>query len=230
MSLSNDEKLTLIKLIEDSKPRYAPLIEEIKGCNIEEFGSLLIKYYADYFSGELNRSLRNTNVKQPLSLFNYYELLLNKALDDIESFDNSIVYRMDSCVIEFEVLKKWYEKRINQIIAVPSFFSTSKYRWPDCPNVFKIKTQKNSKGKNIEPILSPVKASGEREVLFKSNTFFKIIAIDEHEDTINLEETNSILQEPIFLYGNTYINDEEIQRCSRARTPLRLSASESGLI
>lgn len=162
-----------------------------------------LKDYLSYGHSSINQALRN----QELMNVEIKEMVdaINNTLDDLNSFDNSIVYHCgDIGGSPVEKLWLFFSKRINCNIQMPGFLSTTKdpdYYFKYLPKVFKIHTSIKSNGKDIT-ILEFDKPN-EGEVLFKSGTYFKIIQAK--PDMITLRELSvqpeeyEILDEDYFL-------------------------------
>ncbi|RZK34767.1 MAG: hypothetical protein EOO61_13050 [Hymenobacter sp.] len=129
---------------------------------------------------------------------------INKSLDYIPSFDNAIVYR-NEMTTHPERLRKWFASHIEEIVEFPNFLSTYHNReyWQHAEPDFKIQTNSGSKGKYISAHVGKSMRLKESEVLFQSNTRFRILSVD---DMINLQEVE---EEPshIIWEGSFYSHD-----------------------
>lgn len=151
---------------------------------IEKFS---IYQYTSTFSNWINHNYRNgqeldTDCKKEFSN------LLDNALKKLDSFDDDVVYRMDSPYPEKQEVFKWFKSKKESVIEVPNYLSTSKDNFDNSPIVWKIKTLlANSKGKDISELTNN---RFEKEVLFERNSCFYIKEIDESSSMIFLEEVN----------------------------------------
>jgi len=158
----------------------------------------LINNYAGFSSKGINNSLRKDPQSQDIDL----ERRLNIELEEIEPYSNRIAFAHDLYTgIPFEILSKWYLKRISTIIEFPNFLSSSKCKWCDYETCYEIRTNNFSKGRDIQNIVCK---DSEKEVLFKSRSLFKIILVDHKNNTIHLDEVYSgeiitVLNEGVFL-------------------------------
>lgn len=157
-------------------------IDEIeKKYGLDYWDRHLIVKYAGASCFKLNLGLRGGREKDEFCI--KYESLLNKSLDQLESYDNQIVYRWLSIPDEaFHFLKK----KVGLKVLVPNFLSTSNYKNKGYSTFYKISTTKNSNGYYIGDI---VEKQSEKEILFKSNTVFQITGFD--GDSIYMDEIKS---------------------------------------
>ena len=124
-----------------------------------------------------------------------YKVLLNQALDEIKSYNDQTVWRW----VNFEEEGFQYLKNFKgQKIMFPEFLSTSKYRNTAYPTFLKISTSTTkSNGKHIGIIVN--KELAEQEVLFKSNSCFLIIRIEDNVIHVKEIESDDI---DLILYQN----------------------------
>lgn len=187
------------------KNRFDPYFET---QYLSKNAHFLISKYLGGLSSMVNRDLRSS-IKKKGSFLVLYEYLLNKALDELPTCRDEVVYRMDTPIanIDFDIIKIWYQKRIGQVIMFPNFLSTSKDRWNNESIVFKIKTTVLGGAKDLSEISDKL---NEKEVLFKSRSKFKIVGINEKEEYIKLNEVKRNYSKVIIMNDCTYINDKEI--------------------
>tara|TARA_R110000751_G_scaffold307242_1_gene427846 strand:+ start:3420 stop:4070 length:651 start_codon:yes stop_codon:yes gene_type:complete len=173
-------------------------IQGLEKKGLEKTEEFSIYQYTASFSNWINSSFRNdqkldTNCKKE------FANLLDNALKKLEGFDNEIVYRMDSPYASQKEVIKWFKAKKGNIIQVPNYLSTAKENYDNSHIIWKIKTlSKNSKGKDISDITNN---KYEKEVLFERNSCFVIKEIDEVNNIIHLEETDTS-QNSIKMIGN----------------------------
>nr|WP_290939958.1 ADP-ribosyltransferase [Haliscomenobacter sp.] len=126
-----------------------------------------------------------------------YKFHLNESLDEVPTHDNQTVWRWLNIPDEgFDFLKKF----VGKIIVVPCFLSTSDYKNSGYSTFFEIKTCTNSNGRYVAKIADKL---SEGEILFKSNTYFKIDSFD--KDTIYMTEVKASDYD-LILYENFWDN------------------------
>lgn len=119
--------------------------------------------YTGSWSSWINSDLRNgTKITEDAKdLFIAAE---NTSLDKVSSVDGNIVYRMDNPSGATQKMLQWFSDRIDTVINVPYFLSTSKDDYKKTPIIWVISTLKeNSRGKDILHISNN---RYEKEVLF----------------------------------------------------------------
>jgi len=186
---------------------------------IKNFPNIL--KYSGYEAKNLNKMLRKKN---PANLeIKKQEEKLNIELDKLIGAKNEYVYAHDTLTnYDYEVLSKWYKKRIGKIIKFPNFLSSSTNEWKGYSVIYRIKLSKDSRGKDISFI---VNKKGESEILFKSNTSFKITGITKY---IELSETESSDCE-IVLSDNIFINDTDLRNLNKEDSDSKSNLSLSDL-
>ena len=111
---------------------------------------------------------------------------LDNVLNKIPSFNDNYVYRMDSPDGSKEQILKWFKKNVGAIIQIPFFLSTSKENWENTEVIWRIKTLKSgSKGKDLTLLTNN---RSESEVLFKMNSYFKILDFEITNGIVEMEE------------------------------------------
>lgn len=176
----------------DSKEHRGNIfLDTYHGSSLNEYEALLISSYAGPVASILNDQLRNKDeIRQE---YIAYEFLLNKSLFKIPSESNSTVF-----VMFRDNFFNWYQQRINETIQFPNFLSSSRKKWRS--HVYlEIKTNFNSAGKYIAPLTD--KKELEEEVLFISNSVFRIRNVDKKTSTIYLFE------EPFGTEGKYLLSD-----------------------
>ncbi len=181
------------------------LIYSSKYFKLNRYETIIIGRYADFVATKLNGELRNP-VKRKDEGYMLYEFLLNKSLNKIPSESNSTVYVMYQSDGADEELYEWYENKIGDTVQFPNFLSSSKKKWPDFGFYLQIKTCTISSGKYIGYLTN--KEELEREVLFLSNTKFRIEKIDKKQQTIFLSEL-SIKYQGNYLLTDLYYKNIE---------------------
>jgi ADP-ribosyltransferase exoenzyme len=192
------------------------LIESIMdNTAISDYARLLVVFYAGQGSGILNSYFRSSKIKEESSPQFFFYTLLNKALDEIGGYNNQIIYRMDNPLVEFETMKLWYRKRIGQVVCFPNFLSTSKERWINNDKIFKIHTSNSSSARDLTQILDEAKADSEKEVLFKSQSKFRVMAVK--DDFIELREVSGTTKNFIIIDDDTYFdNSDNYEECEES--------------
>ena len=156
-----------------------------KYSTLNLYEAFLIGRYADLMASQLNKELRNTIKSKDEGLI-LYEYLLNKSLRKLPSESDTTVYVMYRADGADDELYKWYQNRIGDTIQFPNFLSSSRKKWSDFGFYLQIKTCNKSSGKYIGPLTN--KEELESEVLFSSNTKFRITSVDREKETIFLSE------------------------------------------
>lgn len=176
-----------------------------KLSGMTEFGlteteaSYILAYTSKHSSG-INSKLRDGDKLKDFSKLEYVKYL-SETLKKIPSYDDKIVFRMDS-PSNIEDVLNWFELNVSKSIELPFFLSTSKKQW-GCNVKWQIKTLKRgSKGKCLFNLSSN---PSEEEVLFDIGAKFKIVSIV-NNDIICLEEVNPNFSTDYILSGVYYKN------------------------
>lgn len=177
------------KYVQDSLPTE---LEEIKNSNrknyleeLNEFEKTIIYHYTDYGYESLNEILRDGG---SITEFGKY---LNYSLNKLPHY-KLICYRSIKC--SKTKLKKYYDAlEKDSIIVEKSFLSCSKSRYlSQYFSVSPLFIIKSKKGKEIEKIakFGIDSSENEKEILFMSNSKFKVLEIEEEGNRIiiKLEE------------------------------------------
>jgi hypothetical protein len=171
-----------------NKFRQAIIYSDIDMNNLllsqKELYELLPQIYTgDIVSSHLNKNLDKTPEIEQHKYIKYFEYCLNISLSNFPSYDNQVVWHN---VVNHDYIREL--PNIDNILLFKQFISTSKVQWENrnCPMYYNIQTlPKNSKAKDIEHI-SLRQGNQEDEVLFMSNTTFKVI--DVVENIVYMEE------------------------------------------
>ena len=198
-----DIKLRYKKWFEDYKKGDSTLIRKLSGmteyCLSETEASHVLTYTSKH-SCSINGKLREGEEIKDLAELEYVKFL-SKTLTKLPSYNDKVVFRMDSPGNIEDVLY-WFKKNITKSIELPFFLSTSKMQW-DCNVKWQIKTlRQESKGKCLFNLSSN---PSEEEVLFDVGAKFKITSID-NENVIHLEEVNHDYVTDYVLSGVYYKN------------------------
>ncbi len=170
--------------------------------NLSEDEAFYILAYTGRCSGWINSNLReglSLDSKCKEKFANHLEM----ALDKMPPANEEIVYRMDNPCDVNEIMK-WFSKHIGKKFQIPYFLSTAKFDYKNSEVVWKIRTlQENSNGKDISDLTN---SDGEKEVLFKRNSCFKIISVDRPGKLINLVEIPATINCDFLLAGSYHRN------------------------
>jgi hypothetical protein len=186
----------------------------------------LLNKYAGFSSKAYNDSLRRDPTPTSLDL----EKRVNLELDRLAPYVNELAYAHDMHTsIPFEVLSKWYSKRIGCVIEFPNFLSSSNFRWLFFDGtVYEIRTSNKSKARYINLVVAK---DSEKEVLFKSRSLFQIEKVDINTNTIYLNEVDES-DVKITLVDGAFLLDDEIEKLlypnGREDNSTQLSASDLG--
>ncbi|MBK8807067.1 MAG: hypothetical protein IPO21_10630 [Bacteroidales bacterium] len=168
---------------------------------LTEEETFFILAYTGSYSSWVNSDVRN-GLKLECESKIAFTKWLNRSLDKVAPFNNSIVYRMDNPLGEIEIVLEWFDKKIGKNIKIPYFLSTAKEAYKDSRIVWKIETLvENSFGKDLVQLSNN---RFEREVLFRTGSCFEIISTDYETGYINLKEIKSNSESQIELTGCYY--------------------------
>lgn len=157
--------------------------------NLTNEEAFFILAYTGSYSSWINQPLRAGQLLKSICKTRFAEIL-EKSLDKLPSFNCNYVYRMDSPDGLSQEVITWFKKIINKIVKVPYFLSTSKDNWESTDIVWKIKTmQANSNARDLHLLTNNCT---EKEVLFKRNSYFKVLSVNEKNGIIEMEETDNI--------------------------------------
>lgn len=174
-------------------------------------------YFLNEYLVRLSQTLNPYLRRKNKIIDDFFEDMKNKINDSLDvgiSYSNSSVYRIDHPYEElsFELFSHWFKLRIDAVVEFPVFLSTTldneKY-FPKQNILFEIKTNSNSNGKLISSIFK--NHCHEGEVLFKSNTKFRIEAIDFQNELIILTELDSCCKTDYPLEDGFYLTEPEIR-------------------
>lgn len=146
--------------------------------NIQEY-ALLYGYTAYYISSRVNSDLRNLKKVKKYSYDVWlYNILLNKVLNKLPSYNDEVVYHAMQYLTENEIenLLEDYNRSIGNIITFSYFLSTHWENVRIADTLYlEIYTKKiNSRAKKISRLSF---VANEKEVLFKSGSRFKILQV-----------------------------------------------------
>ncbi len=167
----------------------------------EEEASFILSFTARK-SSWVNMELRNGIDFSTIEKAEFAEGLTN-AISKMPSFDNEIVYRMDSpSENEDGIVREWFSRKIGSIFRIPYFLSTSKANWKNTAYTWKINTLKrNSLGNDISNMTNN---KMENEILFHRNSIFRVDNVD--NDFIHLTEIEENQRIDFDLVGLYYKN------------------------
>jgi hypothetical protein len=140
----------------------------------------LIRLYTKDFSDWINHYLRSG--KKNCECKNYIISCINSNLNKQIKYNKKIVYRMENS-FEENFLDKLDK---NNNVEIPFLLSTSKDDWKNRNHTIEIKTLNQSKSVDLE--LFGI-FSSELEVLFPTNTKFKLLSIN--NNYVKMEEINN---------------------------------------
>lgn len=194
--------------------------------NPDEYRSLK-KYLSDGHH-YINRVLRKPELMDDTDMKLVAEI--NTTLDNITSFDNSVVYHCGFISgVPVEFLWIYFKKRIGKNINVPNFLSTTKnpaILFKNQPKVFKIYTSASSNAKDITTL--DFEKPNEGEILFKSGTYFKIL--ESQPDLITLQELTEPPLKSEILGEDYFLSDEEIRSLIKSENVGIQSLTDQNLI
>lgn len=170
-------------------------------------------FLKEYLGTNFSRIINSYLVKKDVFDKNLFKAAfqINNSLDMAKSYSNSTVHRfIEVSQIPIQLFSIWFSNRIGKVIQFPSFLSSTKN--PDSfkaqTEIFRIKTCHYSNGRDISTLGFPV--AMEEEVLFKSNSCFKIV--DAKPELIFLEEVKGDFEEVTILYKDYFLEEEEIKQ------------------
>jgi ADP-ribosyltransferase exoenzyme len=196
--------------------------------NVQQLTLSLIRSYQERCFGTLNRYLRTEHHSQN-PLYDLRVKLLNAALDTLPSIESKVLWRNEGDAIE---VMRWASKNIGQIVLIPSFWSTyiNPDNWKATTPTFKILTSANSNARSISEHTNFQR--GETEALYKPNTMFKVLSVeqvttwgDTEAEVVIVEEVMEGKPDIIAYEGYTVSQDD----ADHSSLPL-LSASDLGWI
>lgn len=181
-----------LKCCDEEKPRIRNAFEIIleKFANQElnkesshtDFEAFFITFHIGQGLGWLNEDLRN-GLKYKTECKTLFSEYLDNSLSKIGSYSGT-VYRMDNPIADSEHELKWFRRNTGKCIIIRHYLSTSKDIWNNRPVTWEIETLQNgSYGKDISKL-----NISEREVLFKRDSRFRIIGINEKTSLVYLKE------------------------------------------
>ncbi len=158
--------------------------------NLTDEEAFFILAHTGSYSSWINQPLRDGNAFDSVCK-EEFATRLDNSLDKLPPFADKNVFRMDSpSGIKVEVCS-WFKENIGSIVNVPYFLSTSKENWESTEVTWDIQTMKsNSKARDVCLITNN---DTEKEVLFKRNSTFMILSVNEDSGTIQLKEVDSFV-------------------------------------
>jgi hypothetical protein len=153
-----------------------------KNLNLSELELKLIYLYVGIDYEWINSDLKVYGLNRS-ECKNDVVKLINSGLNKISPYENKVVFRRETFQNPIKT-KKFLKENVGKIIKRFAFFSTSKKNWNNSDLIFKIFTINNSSGRDLSEINIE---SPENEVLFKTNTNFKILKVS--KNLIELQET-----------------------------------------
>lgn len=172
------------KRLENNDPEIMKHMQGMKDYNVPEFYAFHILAYTARCSKWINSDYRD-GVESDCKCKDEFAVNLDTALGYMPSFENGIVYRMDSPGAEENEVLDWYESKIGSVFCSPHFLSTAKFNYNNSSFVWKINTCNGSNGRDISNLTN---APNEQEVLFKRNSKFKIESVNKEVNVIELSE------------------------------------------
>ncbi|MBX2950996.1 MAG: hypothetical protein KF870_00720 [Leadbetterella sp.] len=168
-----------LKTIDKEESSYKKAKEHYS-FTIEE--SFVLFFYTSIGSNRINSSLSDNGYENAPLYVKTYTKLLENVLGKLPSFNENEIIHESSYSDLCKVLRKEWMTSPNTI-RFPSFISSHKgEKWGNRPGYYiKILTSKKSRGKDITKI-----KANEQEVLFMTNTEFKILEVKGKK--IRLEE------------------------------------------
>jgi hypothetical protein len=184
------------------KNKYAPLTKEYMDnvsplANLEDVLSGKVSLadadhitnYSGNLSTILNASIRNGALAHT-SLLKHFETGLAKALTAIPPHTGQAVYRMETKTTSIDLHQAYFNGKINEVMYVPDYLSTSKKEWVDkCSVIYEIKTlSQESSARDISRITNK---ADEVEVLFLPVAKLRILKVEERNNKLYvvMEET-----------------------------------------
>jgi len=157
-------------------------------CNLTNEEAFLILAYTGACSSWLNDDKRN-NLEYSSEGKKLYADSLNETLTKLTSFNDAIVFRMDSPSGDSKEILRWFKRKVSSVFTIPYFLSTAKEDYQNTPITWIIKTlPNNSLGKDISNITNN---KYEKEVLFRRNSCFQITKVQIGKAQVFLEEVGA---------------------------------------
>jgi hypothetical protein len=169
---------------------------------LSEAEATLILSYTARTSRWTNQHSRNSLMPDMDSIRVEHNILLDKVLDKLPPFSLGKVFRMEiGCYFnEDKELYKWLETKKGDVFHVPYFLSTSKDKWDERGLIWEINTSDDSNARDISDL---TQNPGEREVIFKRGSNFKIDRIS--KNTVFVSETKQNHHFPLIgVYHKNY--------------------------
>jgi len=206
MALTLELFQTLYDLRQSSKVHYKHHMphwfeQAISDVAIEKLAKWVVQSYQERNYQGLNEYLR----QEQGSINDYYEHeaeLLNTILNDLPLPSSSTLWREEHYL---EEKLKWAEKHLDEVLLIPSFWSTYSRR-ERCPvePTYQIKVSIDTKARLISEYTGFQK--GEAEALYKRGTRFRIVAVD---TCIHLEEVDDVEPDLTAFDGYTISQKDE---------------------
>jgi hypothetical protein len=140
-----------------------------------------IRFYTSIGSGWLNNKLKNNSKSQNYCVSRITEII-NSQLVLKQSYNNKVVFRMENN-LNANFIQMCNKK--TKVINLPYFLSTSKENWKNKTYTIEIITAKNSKSVDLR--FFDIN-NNENEVLFQTNSRFKVLNFIKTESYLKLKE------------------------------------------
>lgn len=164
------------------------ILEGLFEYNLTDEEAFFILTHTGSYSSWINRPLRDGHPFDNVCKEEFANRL-DKSLDKLPPYVGENVFRMDSPLGLKEDVCLWFKKNIGSIVNVPYFLSTSKDNWENTEIIWDIQTMgTNSKARDLRLITNN---DTEKEVLFKRNSSFMIMSVDEESGIIKLNEVEN---------------------------------------
>jgi hypothetical protein len=150
-------------------------LQWVDNGNTEELAKYMVRSYQQMCSGPLNNALRRQDRRITLA-YSLRAQILDLVLDSLPAFTESVVWRNDS---PEEEIRLWASRNVGEVLLIPSFWSTyhNPEKWTATSPTFKILTSAHSNARRIAEFTNFQVSEG--EVLFKTNTKFKVLSVEE---------------------------------------------------
>jgi hypothetical protein len=161
--------------VRDKCTFHKDYLQWVASGNTEELARYIVRSYQQMCSGPLNNALRRQDRKLTVA-HSLRAQILDSVLDSLPAFNEGVVWRND---FPDEGIRLWASRNVGQVLLIPSFWSTycNPENWTATSPTFKIFTSAHSKARRISEFTSYQIPEG--EVLFKTNTKFKVLSVEE---------------------------------------------------
>ncbi len=173
-----------------------PVVQGVITYSLSDEEAFFILSYTASFSSWINLPLRRGDVLTECQ--QYYAKGLELALAALPACNCDYLYRLDMPMCDKKEELEWFARNVGSIIQVPSFLSVAKSNWDNTNITWKIATN-NGHSNAVDLALCRNNAS-EDEAVFKPNSLFKIIGIE--QGIVLLEEVENTTLPFISMVGN----------------------------